>query len=239
MIIQELEVEVAAYESRKARLRRDRALEEEREQATRTTFATSRRASRTLTRQIDHAKEKPNGVPSTELEAERGRAKRALERVRGRLRNLDAEVGSRSSGASTALPPVLGLAPQGGGRAVELRRAGRGVRVPLHLPRIEFSVVLTPAVLSEPPRRYGARDRGVAGSRVVTSRHAWSSRDHGDVRAPRRLWVGAERPARGSALTEGARTRPRRPTRPTRRSRKRDRPPTLRSPATQTFPTGA
>jgi predicted metal-dependent hydrolase len=46
-----------------------------------------------LTRQIEHAKEKPNGTPVNELEAERGRAKRALERVRGRLRNLDAEIG--------------------------------------------------------------------------------------------------------------------------------------------------
>ncbi|MGO8996459.1 MAG: HAD-IG family 5'-nucleotidase, partial [Polyangiaceae bacterium] len=92
MIIQELEVEVDAYESRKHDFDATERFEEEREKyEDDLRFLQAR--FKDLTRQIDHAKEKPNGTPVNELEAERGRAKRALERVRGRLRNLDAEVG--------------------------------------------------------------------------------------------------------------------------------------------------
>ena len=91
MIIQELEVEVAAYESCKPDFAMNEHLEEERErQEDDLRYLQAR--FKDLSRQIDHAKEKPNGVPVAELEANRGRAKRALERVRGRLRNLDAEI---------------------------------------------------------------------------------------------------------------------------------------------------
>ena len=69
----------------------------------------------------------------------RGRArlriKRAIDRVRGRLRQSTRELADDRAARRPALPPVLGVAPQGGERAVELRRAGRGVRVPLHVAR--------------------------------------------------------------------------------------------------------
>src|SRR5258708_18491703 len=91
MIIQELEVEVAAYESRKGDFERTEELEEGRERyEDDLRFYQAR--FKDLSRQIDHAKEKPNGTPLPELEAERGRVKRALERVRGRLRQVDAEI---------------------------------------------------------------------------------------------------------------------------------------------------
>src|SRR6202041_979371 len=92
MIIQELEVEVDAHESRKNDFAATEHFEEDRERyEDDLRYLQSR--FKDLTRQIEHAKEKPNGVPVAEMEAERGRAKRALERVRGRLRTLDAEVG--------------------------------------------------------------------------------------------------------------------------------------------------
>ncbi len=90
MIIQELEVEVDAHESRKTDFEATEHLEEDRERYEDDLRYLQARF-KDLTRQIDHAKEKPNGTSVPELEAERGRAKRALERVRGRLRNLEAE----------------------------------------------------------------------------------------------------------------------------------------------------
>jgi 5'-nucleotidase len=107
MIIQELEVEVAAYESRKSDFETTERLEEEREKYEDDLRYLQARF-KDLSRQIDHIDgesarsadrsssspgRKANGTPLSELEAERGRAKRALERVRGRLRNLDAEIG--------------------------------------------------------------------------------------------------------------------------------------------------
>jgi HAD superfamily 5'-nucleotidase-like hydrolase len=103
MIIQELEVEVAAYESRKTDFATTEHLEEERERQEdelRYFQARFKDLSRQVDQVEDHGKssvkapaaKKTNGVPRVELEAGRGRAKRALERVRGRLRNLDAEI---------------------------------------------------------------------------------------------------------------------------------------------------
>ncbi|HEY2512038.1 MAG TPA: 5'-nucleotidase domain-containing protein, partial [Polyangiaceae bacterium] len=93
MIIQELEVEVAAYESRKHDFEATEDLEEDRERYEDDLRYLQGRF-KDLARQIDHLREKPNGVPLPDLEAERGRAKRALERVRGKLRNLEAELGT-------------------------------------------------------------------------------------------------------------------------------------------------
>ena len=92
MIIQELEVEVAAYESRKEDIDMTEQLDEAREKHEDDLRYLQARF-KDLSRQIDHIKEKPNGVPLVEIEGERGRAKRALERVRGKLRNLESEIG--------------------------------------------------------------------------------------------------------------------------------------------------
>jgi 5'-nucleotidase len=91
MIMQELETEVTAYESRKDDFETTEKLEEEREKyADDLRFYQGR--FKDLSRHIDHATAKPNGTPVAELEAERGRVKRALERVRGRLRQLESEI---------------------------------------------------------------------------------------------------------------------------------------------------
>jgi len=91
MVIQELETEVLAHESCREDLARSEELEdlfERLEDELR--FYQSR--FKDLTRQIDHAKTKPNGVPLAELDAERGRTKRAVERIRGRLKDVNAEL---------------------------------------------------------------------------------------------------------------------------------------------------
>ncbi len=92
MIIQELEVEVQAYESCKPDFDAVEHLEEEHERYEDELRYLQARF-KDLSRLIDHAKAKPNGVKVSELEAERGRVKRAVERVRGKLRNADSEIG--------------------------------------------------------------------------------------------------------------------------------------------------
>jgi HAD superfamily 5'-nucleotidase-like hydrolase len=89
MIMQELETEVAAYESCKEDFARTEQLEEARERLE-DDLRYEQTRFKDLSRQIDH---KPNnGTPLAELEAERGRVKRGVERIRGRLRAVDAEM---------------------------------------------------------------------------------------------------------------------------------------------------
>ncbi len=91
MIIQELETEVRAYESCKDDFERNEVLEDIRErQEDELRFFQTR--FKELSRRIEQSQEKPNGVKLAELEAERSRVKRAVERVRGRLRQVDAEI---------------------------------------------------------------------------------------------------------------------------------------------------
>ena len=95
MIIQELETEVLAYESCKDDFARNEVLADIRErQEDELRFFQTR--FKELTRRIEHssgaAHEKANGVKLVELEAERSRVKRAVDRVRGRLRQVDAEM---------------------------------------------------------------------------------------------------------------------------------------------------
>ncbi len=103
MIMQELEQEVFAYETCKRDLDRAERLEEEREKLEdelrffQTRF---KDVSRLLEPRSNGASARPSSpqLPSltsstpAELEAERARVKRAVERVRGRLRQVDAEL---------------------------------------------------------------------------------------------------------------------------------------------------
>ncbi|HTQ45519.1 MAG TPA: 5'-nucleotidase domain-containing protein, partial [Polyangiaceae bacterium] len=91
MIIQELEGEVGAHESCREDFERAEQLEDARdrlEDELRFYHARFKELSRT----IEHAHAKPNGVNVAEVEAERVRIKRAIDRVRGRLRHHDAEL---------------------------------------------------------------------------------------------------------------------------------------------------
>ncbi len=91
MIIQELETEISGYESCKEDFMRIEELENQHEHLDDDLrFYQSR--FKELTRQIEQAHGKSNGVPLADLEAERGRVKRAVERVRGRLRQTNAEL---------------------------------------------------------------------------------------------------------------------------------------------------
>jgi 5'-nucleotidase len=91
MIIQELETEVLAHESCREDFARTEQLEDARDQLEdELRFYQNR--FKELTRRIDHARAKPNGVDVAEAEAERARIKRSIDRVRGRLRLADAEL---------------------------------------------------------------------------------------------------------------------------------------------------
>ena len=91
MIIQELETEVMAYESCTEDFVRTEQLEDARERLEdELRFYQVR--FKELSRRIEHAGAKPNGVKVSDLEQERSRVKRAVERVRGRLRQVDGEL---------------------------------------------------------------------------------------------------------------------------------------------------
>ncbi|MGO8993312.1 MAG: HAD-IG family 5'-nucleotidase, partial [Polyangiaceae bacterium] len=85
MVIQELETEVLAHESCRADLARSEELEDLHERLE-DDLRYYQQRFKDLTRQLEHAKVKPNGVPLAEVDAERGRTKRAVERLRGRLK---------------------------------------------------------------------------------------------------------------------------------------------------------
>jgi HAD superfamily 5'-nucleotidase-like hydrolase len=91
MIIQELEGEVLAHDSCHEDFARGEKLEEARDRLEdELRFYQGR--YKELSRRIEHAHAKTNGLNIAEAEVERGRIKRAIERVRGRLRLVDAEL---------------------------------------------------------------------------------------------------------------------------------------------------
>jgi HAD superfamily 5'-nucleotidase-like hydrolase len=93
MIIQELEGEVVAHESCQEDFLRAEQLEEARDRLEdELRFYQTR--FKELSRKIEHAHHKPNGLNVAEAEAERSRIKRAIDRVRGRLRLVDGELGA-------------------------------------------------------------------------------------------------------------------------------------------------
>jgi 5'-nucleotidase len=94
MIMQELETEIHAYEACKEDFATIEHLDEQRERLEDDLRYYQARIKE-LSRQIEHKQEgKTNGVgvSSSELEAERMRFKRAVERIRGKLRQIDAEL---------------------------------------------------------------------------------------------------------------------------------------------------
>ena len=91
MIIQELEGEVLAHDSCHEDFARAEWLEEGRDRLEdELRFYQSR--FKELSRRIDHPNGKTNGAGLAEVENERGRIKRAIERVRGRLKLVDGEL---------------------------------------------------------------------------------------------------------------------------------------------------
>jgi len=105
MIMQELETEVLAYESCKEDIDRIEQLEEARERLEdELRFFQVR--FKELSRVLDSGK--TNGTPPAELEAERGRVKRAIERIRGRLRLADTEMTALEARTDERFQPYWG-----------------------------------------------------------------------------------------------------------------------------------
>jgi HAD superfamily 5'-nucleotidase-like hydrolase len=91
MIIQELEGEVLAHDSCLEDFARSEQLEDARDRLEdELRFYQGR--FKELSRRIDHANGKTNGFSVAEAEGERARIKRAIERVRGRLRLVETEL---------------------------------------------------------------------------------------------------------------------------------------------------
>lgn len=91
MIIQELDGEVQAHDSCHDDFARSEYLEDVRDRMEdELRFYQNR--FKELSRRIEHAHGKPNGFDPAEAESERARIKRAIDRVRGRLRAVDEEV---------------------------------------------------------------------------------------------------------------------------------------------------
>jgi HAD superfamily 5'-nucleotidase-like hydrolase len=88
MIIQEMEAEVLAHETCREEHSKSAELEERREELE-DQLRFFQQRFKDLSRRIDEGK--ASGTSSSSLEAERGRIKRAVERVRGQLRAVDAE----------------------------------------------------------------------------------------------------------------------------------------------------
>jgi len=91
MIMQELETEIAAYESCKDDFEQIELLDDQREHLEDDLRYYQARIKE-LTRQIEHKPANGNGSTGAELEADRMRFKRAVERIRGKLRQIEAEV---------------------------------------------------------------------------------------------------------------------------------------------------
>jgi HAD superfamily 5'-nucleotidase-like hydrolase len=107
MVIQELETEVLAYEACRQDLARAEELEDVYERLE-DDLRYYQQRFKELSRQLDSAKTKPNGVPLAELDAERGRTKRAVERIRGRMRELSAEIEEIETRSDASFHPFWG-----------------------------------------------------------------------------------------------------------------------------------
>ena len=105
MIMQELETEVLAYESCKDDLAHTEQLEEARERLEdELRFYQTR--FKELSRILDGRS--GNGGAASELEDERGRVKRAVERIRGRMRLVDAELSALEKRTDDRFHPYWG-----------------------------------------------------------------------------------------------------------------------------------
>jgi HAD superfamily 5'-nucleotidase-like hydrolase len=110
MIMQELETEVAAYESCQADFMRVNVLDDAREHLE-DDLRFYQARFKELSRHIDHGTPaKTNGHTQSipELEAERGRVKRGVERIRGRLRAVDQELAQLERRINARFHPFWG-----------------------------------------------------------------------------------------------------------------------------------
>ncbi len=107
MIIQELETEVHAHQACADDFERTSELEDAREHLE-DDLRFYQARYKELTRSIEHGEGKAGGAKLAELEAERGRTKRSVERVRGKLRAVESELGTLERRIDSRFHPFWG-----------------------------------------------------------------------------------------------------------------------------------
>ena len=85
------------------------------------------------------------------------RSKETLDRLRGELRASMEEHRRLEDDPRRRLQPALGPAVPRGPRDQQVRRAGRGLRLRLHQPRVELPLLLAQPPLPRPPRPHAPR----------------------------------------------------------------------------------
>ncbi len=130
-------------------------------------------------------------------EAERGRTKRAVERIRGQLRAVDAEVGELEREIARRFHPYWGSLLKEANETSELRRPGGGVRLHLHVARLEPARLLAAAVLPQPARPDAARALIAEASAPVRGRR--HEEIAMSIARPRPLFVALVAPASSSS----------------------------------------
>jgi len=105
MIIQEMEAEVMAHEACREELEKSAELEEKREELE-DQLRYYQQRFKDLSKKIEEDPQRQNGAPIHE--AERGRVKRTVERIRGQLRAVDAELGKLEREIALRFHPYWG-----------------------------------------------------------------------------------------------------------------------------------
>ena len=123
-------------------------------------------AMRTLQKLDDRARRWPADLP-----AAKRAVKEAIEKLRARRcarrRRSTARVEARDR---RRVQPALGPAVPRGLRGQQVRRAGRGLRLRLHEPRLELPLLLADAVLPRPARPHAPRTLARGRERLAPSR---------------------------------------------------------------------
>ncbi len=151
MVLQEMEHEVATYDRLRAELARARP-------ARRRAHPPRRRAQRAAVGAARAAEARRAETPRSTRSATRAAVKdddragcaRRCARPPPQHRTLEDEI-------DHGVQPVLGPALPRGLRDQQVRRAGRGLRLRLHEPRLELPLLLADAVLPRPARPHAAR----------------------------------------------------------------------------------
>ena len=174
MIIQELDAEIAAYESCRADMGRQRQLDEGRDHLE-DELRFYQQRYKELTR---------HSTNGSSVDAERLRVKRALERVRGELRHNEREHMAIEERTDQRFQPYWGSLLKEGERDEHVRAPGRALCGRLHTPRVVFSALLPAAIFPLAPRSDASRavDNRQHSRAVVSRQHSPSCSSAGSTR---------------------------------------------------------
>ena len=163
MVLQELEHEVTTYDRMRVPLARLDQLDNQ------------------LIHLDSEINERQNAMRTLQKLADRGAARRPPAGGEAADQGRDREAARRPARRDHAAPrrrerdrrrvqPALGPAVSRGLRGQQVRRAGRGLRLRLHQPRLELPLLLADAVLPRPARPHAARTRLASEPRAVCAR---------------------------------------------------------------------